>query len=264
VVERPRLADARRRAGPRRLTLTPRGVTTLRVLTCNIHSATDVLGRGRLVEQGAMLRAEAPDIVLLQEVRRGVVDQAQELARLACLPHVAYGAVWHAGQDDFGNAILSRWPLAEVSSHPVPLTMMAARVWAQQRGVLAATVEVPAESRPLPVKLMATHFGLLPGDGRPAARLILDLAAAWSGALIVGGDLNRPAGLGDFHRLLRTALIDCGAHDGRPLPTFPSAWPVLRLDYLYARDVSVRGVHVPNTRVSDHRPLVANVELDAT
>jgi endonuclease/exonuclease/phosphatase family metal-dependent hydrolase len=49
------------------------------------------------------------------------------------------------------------------------------------------------------------------------------------------------------------------------VPTYPSRWPLLPLDRIYARGAQVQSVAVPPrgewARWSDHLPLVAEVEL---
>jgi endonuclease/exonuclease/phosphatase family metal-dependent hydrolase len=83
------------------------------------------------------------------------------------------------------------------------------------------------------------------------------------GPLILGGDLNRPTDWAACHRALRRVLDDAAravAPDA-PGPTFPSPRPLMRLDYLYVRDVSVRDVRVLRSAASDHRPVVADLTL---
>ena len=52
---------------------------------------------------------------------------------------------------------------------------------------------------------------------------------------------------------------------GRPARTFPSAFPLLRLDRIYARGFDVRRAEVhhglPWSRISDHAALSAELEL---
>jgi len=57
-----------------------------------------------------------------------------------------------------------------------------------------------------------------------------------------------------------------GSHPGLPPPrTFPAAFPWLRLDRIYQRGFAVRSARVlrgkPWTRVSDHAPILAELEL---
>ena len=86
----------------------------LRVLTYNIHSGTDMLGRPRLNEQALLMRGTAADLVLLQEVSSR--EQAERLGSLVKLPHLAFGAARATSMGEFGNALLCRWPLEDVET----------------------------------------------------------------------------------------------------------------------------------------------------
>jgi endonuclease/exonuclease/phosphatase family metal-dependent hydrolase len=225
----------------------------LDVLTYNIRSGTDMLGRPRLAEQAAVLREANADLVLLQEVAH--LGQAEWLASRAALPHLAFGATRRTRAGEFGNAMLCRWPLSEVTNRLVA----GGRLHAQPRAVLSAVLACDGQA----VHVMGTHFGLLPGEAERAARLVLALAGPPGGPLIVGGDLNRPSPAG-CHRGLRAVLVDCArAANLPPQPTFPAPRPMLRLDYLYARDVVVRDARVLRSRASDHCPLLVRLEVPA-
>jgi endonuclease/exonuclease/phosphatase family metal-dependent hydrolase len=221
----------------------------LRALTYNIRSGTDIFGRARLAAQGAVLRDSGADVVMLQEV--WPADQAEQLAALAGLPYVVFNASRRAGDGEFGNAILSRWPLEDVVCRPVP---------AGRRGQPRWVVSALLPSDHTPWLVMCAHFGLFPGEMEPAARIVVELADAHRGPVVFGGDLNRPLASARGHRRLHAALSDAAALAKSAAPTFPSPWPVLRLDYLYVRDVRVCGARVLSTTASDHRPLLAELE----
>jgi endonuclease/exonuclease/phosphatase family metal-dependent hydrolase len=220
----------------------------LRVLTSNIRSGTDIFGRARLNAQGAVLRGSGADVVMLQEV--WPADQADQLAALAGLPHVVFSASRRAGAGEFGNAILSRWPLGDVVCRPVP----PARLRSQARCVVSATLAADG----LPWLVMCAHFGLLPGEPEPASQVVVELATAHRGPVVFGGDLNRALPTAPCHRRLRAVLQDAAASS--PSPTFPAPCPVLRLDYLYVRGLQVSPATVLATTASDHRPLLVELE----
>ena len=224
----------------------------LRVLTYNIRSGTDILGRPRLAQQADTIRAATPDVVFLQEVAGA--RQAERIAALAALGQVAYGGARRGAAGRLGNVILSRWPLSDIENRPVPR----ARVAVEPRAVLAASV-VPTGRQ---VRTIGTHFGLLPGEPEDATAVVLAMVAATSGPVVLGGDFNRPSATARSHRRLRAVLTDCASADGRvPRATFPSPRPVLRLDYLYVRDCAVCDVEVLSSVASDHRPLLAVLEV---
>jgi endonuclease/exonuclease/phosphatase family metal-dependent hydrolase len=222
----------------------------LRVLTYNIRCGTDMLGRPRLNEQAEVMRGTAADLVLLQEVCSR--NQAERLASLVKLPHVAFGAARTTSSGEFGNALLCRWPLEHVENHAV------ATGWpmSQTRAVLVATMIVDTYR----IHAIVAHFGLLPGEPELSAHVVLSVAAARDGALIVGGDFNRPLAGAACHRWLRGTLVDSAAENSRRAePTFPSLKPLLRLDYVYVRELQVQAARVVPSSASDHRPVLVGL-----
>jgi endonuclease/exonuclease/phosphatase family metal-dependent hydrolase len=221
----------------------------LRVMTYNIRSGTDMLGRPRMNEQAMVIRGAACDMVLLQEVNSR--EQADRMGSLVKLPYVAFGAARTTSTGEFGNAMLCRWPLEDVENHTVPAG------WAQSqaRAVLAATMIADGRR----IHAIVAHFGLLPGEPELSARVVLSLAAARDGALVFGGDLNRPLAGAACHRWLRGVLVDSGEHSQVAEPTFPALRPLLRLDYVYVRELPVHAARVVPSSASDHRPMVAEL-----
>jgi len=138
------------------------------------------------------LADQQPDIVCLQEVwsTEDGVDQARHLAEPAGL-HVARTTErFHKGVS-FGNAILSRWPILETESRPLPPT---GRTGAH-RFVLYALID--ADGGPIPV--FCTHLSYRFDESAlrdQQVRLILDFIAAKRGnpevdhPPILAGDLN--------------------------------------------------------------------------
>lgn len=233
----------------------------LRVLTYNVRHGTDILGRDRRAAQAGVIRASGADLVFLQEVdhaprRSGGADLAGELAALSSLPHAVFRSNRRQTGAEFGNAILSRWPLLGVQNHAIPVPPgRAAPLLCEGRAVLEATIEVGG----LGVRLLCAHFGFLPGEPAAGARVAARLLEAWDGPLVFGGDLNEPLAQAPCHRLLRSRLVDAARAAGRAAPSFPSPWPRLRLDYLYVRGLEVRDARVLATTASDHRPLLVEV-----
>jgi len=94
--------------------------TRLRVLTWNLW------GRGgpwetRLAGIGATLRAQQPDVVALQEVweEEGGRAQASVLAEALGF-HQVWASRYAIDGVAIGNAILSRWPILESETRPLP------------------------------------------------------------------------------------------------------------------------------------------------
>jgi endonuclease/exonuclease/phosphatase family metal-dependent hydrolase len=107
------------------------------------------------------------------------------------------------------------------------------------------------------VRIVATHLGLSIRERRNQARTLLNITGARTMTTIVVGDFNDWFWPGS----VRSAL-------SRELPgytryrTFPSRWPVLRLDRVYCRpgEALIRSYIDDQARnCSDHLPIVADV-----
>ena len=162
---------------------TPRhGGADLLVVTFNIEFA-------RKVDQAIRVLNDAPelagaDVVLLQEM---TADATARMASALGTGYVYYPAIHHrrAGQD-FGNAVLSRWPIEHDEKLVLPH-----RSWyaGTQRAATVATVRVDTT----PIRVYSTHLGT-PADistGRRREQLegILRDGARFA-AVVVGGDMN--------------------------------------------------------------------------
>jgi endonuclease/exonuclease/phosphatase family metal-dependent hydrolase len=240
----------------------------LRILSYNIHHAEGLDGKLDLERIAGIIRTSEADLVALQEVDRntvrcGKVDQPAELARLTGL-HAAFGRniPYEGGQ--YGNAVLSRWPIKRHENHPLPMLTPGER-----RGLLEVEIELP-ESRSL--VFFATHLDHRPGDrDRIASAEAINLRAAESKAplAILAGDLNAvPASktLEIFKSAWTIPAANSEANDP-PLLTSPAQKPRRQIDYILLRPqqrwkvIDVRVLDEPVA--SDHRPLLATVELPA-
>ena len=167
-------------------------------------------------------------------------------------PNYAYGKNAVYSQGHHGNAVLSKFPITGWENLDVSTNRF------EQRGILHATVAVPGWANP--VHALCTHLNLRAG-GR---KLQLDwleervkVSVPTEHPLVLAGDFNdwtsqagdrleESLGVVEIHRVLH------GAH----ARTFPSWFPVLRLDRIYCRGVEpvTAGVLTgrPWNRLSDH------------
>lgn len=220
------------------------------------------------------------DIVALQEVAvasaDGVVfDQPATFRELTGWNH-RYGAVWHyalldpgtgmaIGASLWGNAILSRHPIAGAITHALPVTVNHDPTDPQDlepRCALAAQIELPTG----PVTFISTHLAWL---GARARRLQADalakVVAATYGPIILAGDLNAPIESPELAPLAGM-LTDAFAATGIP-PTDPRrrSCGLDRIDHLLTRGFDVVSCRVVNEAgdASDHRPVMARLRLSA-
>jgi endonuclease/exonuclease/phosphatase family metal-dependent hydrolase len=232
----------------------------VRVLTYNIHHGEGTDGKIDLVRTAEVIKRLKPDLVALQEVDKATtrshgVDQAAELGKLTGM-HVAFGKAMDFAGGQYGEAILSRYPLAEVQIHDLPFTE-----GCEPRCALAARVRL-GEDGP-EIVFAGTHLDHAKASLRlcQAQKLNPVLAATNTLPTILAGDFNdvpdSPA-----IKVLQPHWTDATA--GQLDPTWPSDHPRLKIDYVFFRPAD--GWHVVEKQVindsvaSDHRPLLVVLE----
>jgi endonuclease/exonuclease/phosphatase family metal-dependent hydrolase len=120
--------------------------------------------------------------------------------------------------------------------------------------------------------VFAAHLGLSWRERRRQAAQLLSADilrdAALAHPLVLVGDFNSVSARAAVPRWLRRQLVDAARAVGNEAPTFPSRFPLLRLDHCYvARALEVLAVEVIRTplarRASDHLPLLVELALTA-
>lgn len=143
----------------------------------------------------------AADLIALQEVetyvaRSGDVDQAQGIAERMPHMHWSFGPGIDADASvvedgrvinrrrQFGNMILSRWPLLSVTNHPLPKTALQGIVHSR-RAMIEAVIDTPLG----PLRFASVHFDHVgPSTRLPQVDFAQDLllngprvGASWGG-----------------------------------------------------------------------------------
>ena len=230
----------------------------LTVATYNVHRWTGPrMGRNWNPDAARAAIAEIDaDVIALQEVLRpmGAARPLEEIADQFGY-HLAFCCTRVHDQGELGNAVLSRYPIRRA----VVIDLTMGRL--ERRAAMAAEIDL-GHSRCL--HAVATHLALM---DRTRARQVTTLLEhpAIHGPTVLMGDMNawRPSratrGL-DGHFRERH-------HNTRWPVTFPSSAPILALDRVYtrgARILEMRAHDSPAARSgSDHRPVVATIELDS-
>jgi endonuclease/exonuclease/phosphatase family metal-dependent hydrolase len=228
------------------------------VLSYNVHHCEGDDGRIDLPRVAAVIRESGADLVSLQEVdvgtaRSGGVDQAHQLAELAGYPHVAFAEAMPLQGGSFGQAVLSRFPLEDRVTHPLP-----AIGGAEPRVALIVQLRVPEIANT--VRFVATHLDHL-DDATNRSLQIKALAAALvqlgDSAVIVAGDLNCEFEANEMAPLAAAFL--CVSRSAGP--TWPSHAPNRTLDHVLIRRTDPFHLRssqtLPFPAPSDHLPLRA-------
>ncbi len=243
-------AASPRYAGPVAKAEIPTGAVpdTLRVVTFNVQFAVHSDIAAGLLEHNPSLRNA--DVILLQEMdERGTKLIADSLG----MGWVYYPATKHPHTGrDFGNAILSRWPLQDDRKIILPYL---ARFNSTQRIAVAATMLVGDRK----VRVYNVHLATMTANG-PAQRR-RQLAAVLADAdsfptVLIGGDFNSGT-------VPEIGLADHYSWPTRGLPHTDAFWT---FDHLLLRGMAIGGtdglgIVRDNLGASDHRPVWAHVVL---
>ncbi|NNM34933.1 MAG: endonuclease [Gemmatimonadetes bacterium] len=213
---------------------------SLRIVSFNVEFGLRVRRAADVLATHPDLRCA--DVVLLQEMDEvGTLRIAAELG----VEYVYYPSVHHHRYGrDFGNAVLSRWPIVEHAKIILPHVSLFTRT---RRIAAAATLHVAGR----PLRVYSTHLGSLLEVGGDAREAQLDAVvedAADHRHAIIGGDLNS----GSVGVRARDAGFDWPTEAG------PATVRGRRWDHIFLRGfvgTSRSGAVVDADDVSDHRPV---------
>ena len=224
---------------------------SFRLMTYNIHQGYDDGNVPSLDRIAEVIRAEDPDVVVLQEVARGwmITQQVDTLSVLAERLGMQY-VFGPAIGDAYGNAVLSRLPMSDVRYVSYPRETALRH---QPRGAIFVRIA--------DVQVIATHLDHISGATDVRQRQIHTILSAWDrrGSTLVVGDLNALPGSAELQLLEGAGFRDLAKDDGADQPTSPGADPKNRVDYVWGIGVSGSQAHTVATAASDHRPVVVNI-----
>lgn len=221
----------------------------LRVVTFNVKWGKAVDRVATLLRETPELRD--PDLLFLQEMdSRGV----ERLAATLGYDYVYYPAVYHPAPDqDFGNAVLTRWPVLEDRKIVLPELHRFRRM---QRIAVGVTVAVGAvRIRAYSIHL-ETALAIEGPQRRHQVEAVLADAAGYE-RVIVAGDFNNRAQVG---RLFRRAGYEwLTERVGRTISLW--SW-----DHIFVRGLALRtpgrvGAVRETRGASDHRPVWAELAV---
>lgn len=239
-------------AGPRYAPPVPTSVvpgdSSLRVVSFNVQF-------GREIDRALNVLRDDPDlqgvdVLLLQEMD---ADGVRRIARALDMGFVYYPASRDLGNGrDFGNAVLSRWPIVDDAKILLPGIAPFGR---RRRTATAATLQIGD----VQLRVYSVHLGTLVNVGPVAQRLQFDVVLADAARyrhVVLGGDLNTSAVGG--------RAVDRGfawpTKDGPPTLTWG------RWDHIFFKGLDGAGPEATGTVMdvrgaSDHRPVWADAHL---
>jgi len=225
----------------------------LTLATWNIHGGVGTDGRYDEDRVFDVLREMRADVVALQEVA-SLETHGTFLPRLTRATGYAAvaGPTLTRTRGDFGNAVLSRYPVCDVARLDLGLP------GCEPRGALDVKIDIEGRE----VRVIATHLGLRPRERRAQVKRLLGaLAEGDPHVTVLMGDLNEWYLWGRPVRWLHEHFRATPA-----LATFPSWRPLFALDRIWVRPAAFllglqRHATACARRASDHLPLLATVAL---
>ncbi len=232
---------------------------SVRLLDWNLHYGVSPETSVDLELIARTIEAQHPDVVTLQEVSRGWVmgggaDVATWLSHRLAMQMVFVPAA----DRQFGNVVLSRYALSDVTTTPLPYGE-----GPQQRSAISATVTLRSGT---PLRVTSVHLQHRAGNTATRLTEITALLATQPGtvARVIGGDLNAGPGSVEIETLTgagwSSALDVAGGSAGAASLTSPSVAPEVRIDWVLGQQVTFSDSSVlTGPRTSDHLPVVTTV-----
>ncbi len=226
----------------------------IKIVSWNIKFAKEV--EQALTELQEVEALQDADFLLLQEMDEAGVDA---IARTLGYNYVYYPASVHAENGlNFGNAILSKWPLSQPGKillpHESPTN-------GQTR--IAVTAVASVGDLEIPVYSIHTETFVLSSEKRlQQTEAIIEQIDEDAAVVIAGGDFNTISQIGVAALEERFARVDMERVSANTGPTVIRGSKGFTADHIFARNSEVIASGVwPDTKASDHFPVWVELVL---
>lgn len=210
------------------------------------------------------IKSQNADIVVLNEVRNqgnhpDYTDQAKILADKAGFEYYRFGEAIKLEPDlPYGNALLSKHPIAEFDVIKIPDPPVKDEdAYYESRAIMRALVDIGEKQ----LVVFGTHFGLANSEQRNAVATTVTLLDRCNLPHVLMGDFNMEP-TNENLTPIYDRLTDTAEYFKGTKLSFPSDKPDRRIDYIFvSKDIKVTYSDIPEIVASDHRMVVADVEI---
>ncbi len=241
---------------------------TLRIMSFNISSGLTIDGRLDLELTASVIEEAEVDIVGLQEVeqnfseRSSFMDQVKWLAKRLKM-YAAFGPNLTAHPADarwpmqaYGNAVLSRHPIKSYRNHL--LEKLGTGPESEQRGLIEATIAVNGKS----IAFYNTHLSLKKKQLEHNIEELLKIIRHQELPAILTGDFNAEPDSQHMQRVEEELDNVFGSAAAHPETYKKQGDHGQKIDFIfYSRHWQVLEAETIDTEASDHRPILAVLEL---
>jgi endonuclease/exonuclease/phosphatase family metal-dependent hydrolase len=222
----------------------------LRIVTFNVKFSRFINRALQLLEKSQAL--QNLDILALQEMDEAGVER---IAKRLGLNYVYYPAVVHSAHGkNFGNALLSPWPILEDRKIFLPHS---GQIDKMQRIAVAATLKIGKRKFRAYSLHLGTALEILPRQRKQQVETVLSDAQSFSDPIIIVGDMNA-RGIGRF--LERQGYFWATKSVRRTISLF--AWDHIFIRNFEGTPKGEVGVVKDNLQASDHKPVWMVLRLD--
>ena len=231
----------------------------MKIMTFNTQHCLDYINRKiDFALMGKAIESQGADIVGLNEMfdnssLEEYDKQTEKIAKTTTLSHFFFAKAIDDPCGEYGNGILSRYPIISAESIPIPdPNPRAYNGYYETRCVLKAVLENG-------LTVLVTHFGLNPDEQENAVKTVLENITATK--CILMGDFNATPNE-DVIAPIKAKMKDTADLFAEPKLSFPSDKPEIKIDYIFVSpDIEVLSADIPEIVASDHRPHVAEIRF---
>jgi endonuclease/exonuclease/phosphatase family metal-dependent hydrolase len=230
-----------------------------------------------------VIRELAPDICGINEINHFLPgfpvemgygfspeDQTGYLAEASGFDSHYFGKAIHfEGRGDYGNAVLSRYPILEADVIPIPNPEFYDEDrYYEPRGIARVKLDVAGG-----LTVLQVHVGLAVTESQNAVVTLCKILDETTGPVILMGDFNMVPNnfLLDRIRQRLTEVVPEGEGYVHSFPSWPRDaqlppamrdYPRCKIDYIFVSEhFRAEACRVHQTRASDHMPMIAKLQL---
>ena len=230
-----------------------------------------------------VIRELAPDICGINEINHFLPgfpeemgygfspeDQTGYLAEASGFGSHYFGKAIHfEGRGDYGNAVLSRYPILEADVIPIPNPEFYDEDrYYEPRGIARVKLDVAGG-----LTVLQVHVGLAVTESQNAVVTLCKILDETRGPVILMGDFNMVPNnfLLDRIRQRLTEVVPEGEGYVHSFPSWPRDaqlppamrdYPRCKIDYIFVSEhFRAEACRVHQTRTSDHMPMIAKLQL---
>ncbi len=207
------------------------------------------------------IKNSGADVVALNEIRgkgrrEDYQEQTEILAKLLNFPYFYFAqAILVDGCNPYGNALISRFPIKNVQTIPIPDPLIKiGKFNFETRCILKAEIDAGTG-----FTVMVTHFGLNESEQKNAVETVLNNVPDKKCVLM--GDFNATPESSVLNPI-QEKLFDTAEKFNVSKFSFPSDKPDKKIDYIFAsRDIKFLSADLLQVVASDHLPHTAQIEI---